>query len=160
MLVVSDTSAITNLMHIGQLNILRALFKQIYIPPAVYSELCVLEIQKKKLENQNWIIIHHVTERVIIEQFEKDLDIGEVEAIALAFEFNADYLLIDELKGRKFAEKLGLKVVGLLGILIKAKREKVIPKVKPLVEMLINSAGFRIHPELYTEVLKIADELQ
>ncbi len=50
-----------------------------------------------------------------------DLDSGEAEAIALAVELKADYLLIDETKGRQIAASYGIKVTGIIGVLIKAK---------------------------------------
>jgi hypothetical protein len=39
MIVVSNTSPLTNLAAIGQFNLLQALFSEIYIPTAVESEL-------------------------------------------------------------------------------------------------------------------------
>lgn len=67
-------------------------------------------------------------------QLEKELDKGEAESIALAYSIKADYLLIDEIKGRTIAEKLGLKIVGLIGVLIEAKNKNIISTVKPLLD--------------------------
>ncbi len=91
-------------------------------------------------------------------ELRKELDRGEAEAIALALELKAEMLIIDELKGRNRAELAGLKIIGLLGTLIEAKKRNLIEAVKPLMEDLVDKAGFKIHPILYQRVLKISGE--
>ncbi len=87
-----------------------------------------------------------------------DLDLGEAEAIALALELNADRLLMDERLGRAAAIRAGLQVTGVLGILIAAKRNNLIPEVKPLLNALIEQVGFWIDERLYAEVLQAVSE--
>lgn len=118
MLVVSDTSPITNLIQIGQLNLLRQLFHQVVIPQMVYNELCEIPYQKKELTQQPWIIIQAAKNKDAVKALTTELDPGEAEAIVLALELKADYLVIDEWKGRNKAESLGLRIVGLLGTLL------------------------------------------
>jgi uncharacterized protein len=77
----------------------------------------------------------------------------------LAIELNADFLIIDELKGRKIAENHGIKIVGLLGSLLKAKEKGHIQTVAPILEKLTNQAGFHINPQLKIHILKLANEL-
>jgi uncharacterized protein len=67
-------------------------------------------------------------------------------------------LPMDENPGRKKAISLGLNVIGVLGILLIAKRREIITEIKPLMDNLISQAGFRIHRELYLEVLRSAQE--
>lgn len=86
-----------------------------------------------------------------------DLDLGESEAITLAVEQEADYLVIDEYLGRKKAKELKLKIIGVLGVLILAKEKGLIGLVKPLVEKL-QDIGFRLNPNLINTVLDQAGE--
>ncbi len=80
------------------------------------------------------------------------------EASALAVELNADRLLMDERLGRAAAMRVGLQVIGVLGILIAAKRNNLIQEVKPLLDALIEQVGFWIDARLYAEVLQAVGE--
>ncbi|WP_367142295.1 DUF3368 domain-containing protein [Moorena sp. SIO1F2] len=86
------------------------------------------------------------------------MNVGEAEAIALAIEMKATHLLIDERLGRQAATDLGLRIIGVLGILLTAKRQGMVPAIKPIMDDLINQAGFRVSSKLYSEVLKTAQE--
>jgi uncharacterized protein len=77
---------------------------------------------------------------------------------ALAIELEADDLLIDERLGRQEAIRLGLPVIGILGILLVAKRRSLIPQVQPVIDALIQQAGFRVSPQLYQQILALAQE--
>lgn len=158
MIVICDTSPITNLIQIGHLNLLKDLFNKIIIPEKVFEELCFYEHQKALIENTDWIEINKVKEKSAVLKLEHILDSGEAEAIILAKELNSDYLMIDERKGRKVAQDFGLKVIGLLGILIAAKQKGFILAVKPLLVNLKEKAGFRIQKDLYERVLLEVNE--
>ena len=88
-----------------------------------------------------------------VERFKEFLDDGESEAIVLAKKLRADYLLIDEHEGRQFAIEEGLRIIGVLGLLIRAKDGGLIPLVKPVMDDLQVVAKFRINEELYHRVL-------
>ena len=158
MLVISDTSPITNLLQIGQLDLLRQVFGQVVIPKTVYDELGELPRQRLVIDGQSWLTVLNVHDMDVVAGLADELDPGEAEAIALALEIKADYLIIDELKGRHKAEALGLRIVGLLGVLIQAKQTGYIQAVEPLLIALREEAGFRIHPALYKRVLQLAGE--
>ena len=87
-----------------------------------------------------------------------ELDAGEAEAIALAVESNANLILLDERLGRRAAHRLGLTVVGTLGVLIAAKDRGLLAAVRPVLDALRADAGFWITDELYNAVLKAANE--
>ena len=96
----------------------------------------------------------------MVEKLSLELDRGEAEAIALAIEVEADRLLIDERIGRNVAQRYGINITGLLGVLIAAKKNNFIRELKPLLEQLISEAKFRVHPDLYRQILQDAEELE
>lgn len=158
MIVVSDTSPLTNLIQIHQLFLLKKLFDRVIITPSVYEELCEIPQQQAIISDQSWIIVKEGFNYDLVKRLEQTLDTGEAESIALAIHLGADFLLIDELRGREIAENMGIKIVGLLGILLKAKASGLIPSIKPLLDQLINEAGFFIHERLYARILELANE--
>jgi len=158
-IVVSNTSPITNLAAIGQLDLLRQLYQQIVIPEAVYRELTASSSQHPGaiVQTLNWIATQAVTNQALVTALRLELDEGEAEAIALAQELSADLVLIDERDGRAIAARFGLRVIGLLGVLVEAKHQTLIPAVRPLLDALIRS-GFHISQNLYSRVLQAVGE--
>lgn len=157
--IVCNTSPILNLAIIEHLDLLKQQFAPIIIPPGVLAELRVNEDRPGSLAIRNaiaegWIQIQPLTQsQAVVQLLRQTLDQGESEAIALALEQQADYILLDERDGRKVAKSLGLNVTGVLGVLLKAKQSGTIPELKPLLEDLIQIAGFRISPVLFAQLL-------
>jgi predicted nucleic acid-binding protein len=85
------------------------------------------------------------------------MDLGEVETIVLASEINADWVLMDEKKGRRKLTQLNIPKIGTLGILLKAKQLGLISVIKPEIETL-QKTGFSISPLVVREILKMAGE--
>jgi uncharacterized protein len=162
-IVISDTSAITNLAAIQCLDLLLQLYNQVTIPDAVYRELAEIDPPVPgtlEVKIAPWLEVRQVVNRDVVErlQVEVRLDPGESEAIALALELNADLLLIDERRGRAEADRLGVRITGLLGILVEAKQRNLIVAVKPLMDTLIATADFRVASALYNQILNLVDE--
>ena len=161
MIVVSDTSCISNLLLISQLDLLQKIYFKIFIPDAVYNEILALEKNGKDLSyfrSRNWITVEKIFTRNISLLPPNNLDAGEAEAIDLAIYIKADRILTDERKGSILANELGIITIGLLGILKIAKENHLISSVKELLDQLIEN-NFWISNELYTTVLKSVNEL-
>ena len=109
------------------------------------------------LKNE-WVVVRRVKHDNEYYSIRKILDEGESEAIVLAVALKADLLLIDENKGRKIAKEKALKPLGLIGVLLEAKKKKHIVLVRPELDKLIKEHGFWIDAEFYKIILKEARE--
>lgn len=158
---VSDTTALTNLAAVGRLDLMQHLFGCIVIPDAVFRELTDHGDQIPgaiAVRTASWIEVHSVVDRSFVEHLLQSLDLGESEAIALAVETRASTLIIDEYAGRNAARALGIPVIGVLGILIEAKRRRLIGSVADLLGRLRSDAGFRVSRAMIDRVLIEAGE--
>jgi len=149
MRIVSDTSCLIILKKIDALWILEEIFKEVLIPEEVKRELYKKE--KKDFENVEYIRVVNADEKFakIISIY---LDRGEAEAISIAFTQDLP-LIIDDLKGRKFAENLGIKYIGTLGILKIAKNKGIIKRIKPFIDKLLER-GYYLDEKLIGKFLK------
>jgi predicted nucleic acid-binding protein len=137
---------------------LLSLFDTVYIPKAVYDELNVPG--KPEFDSiAAWVKgkIVHAINMPLINALRVTLDPGESEAISLYWEKQADYLLIDEKRGRAIARAGGVKIVGTAGILLLAKGQSLIPEIKSSLDMLIRN-DFRISDLLYHQLLQKTGE--
>lgn len=160
MIVVSDSSCLIGITRIGHLDILKRLFGEIYIPLAVYNEV----VEKEKLQKEvdeikkaTWIKSQDIQDRLASQILELSLGKGEAETIILGKKLCADYVILNERMARQIASQMGIKVIGLLGILVKAKEKKIITQIKPLIEALMREK-FRIDKDLVEMALKKDEE--
>ncbi|MEB3151224.1 MAG: DUF3368 domain-containing protein [Sphaerospermopsis sp.] len=164
MIVVSDTSPLSSLAIVGCLSLLREIYTIVIIPQAVAEELTNSSNEDSRISSVlslEWVEIQQTSNLEFVEllRSKQNLDRGEAEAITLALELNANELLIDERLGRREATRLGLSIMGVLGILLIAKHGGLIHAVKPVMNDLISQASFRVSNQLYQEVLCAANEL-
>lgn len=162
MIIVSDTSPVSNLILIQRLDILQKLFSKIIVPPAVNAEILALKQFGKDLsdyKNADWIEIIEPKNLQKVQMLQSNLDAGEAQAIALALEINCNLLLMDERIGTNIARLEGLQTVGLVGVLIKAKEEKIVKEVGKILIELKNKAGFWLGEKLEKKILKNLGEI-
>jgi hypothetical protein len=162
-IVVSDASPLIGLAMTGHLELLKHLYERVIIPEAVYQELTGSDAElpgASEVRTLEWIISQPVQNEVVVHALEGELDHGEATAIALAVELQADLVLIDERRARRAATRLGLNVLGVLGILVEAKHKALIPRLKPILDDLITRVGFRVSSQLYERVLQTVGESQ
>lgn len=158
MIVVGDTSPISNLLKIGRIELLRDLYETVVIPAAVSREIDFLEENRRLVAEIDWIRVVELENRELLNLLDSELDTGEAEAIALSLELKADVLLIDEVDGRREAKNHGLDVTGLIGVLLEAKQAGFIDQVKPEIDKLATEAKFWMSPHLINLALELANE--
>lgn len=161
MIVVSNTTPLIGLAAIQQFDLLQQSFSEVCIPQAVYAESVAVGREegdsKHKVSGATWIRVLTVQDRLAVEVLLDELDLGEAEAIVLARELNADWVLMDERKARRKLAQLGINKIGTLGILLKAKQEGLLDTVRPEIEKL-QQQSFRMSQSVIDAVLKQANE--
>ncbi|MBI2837971.1 MAG: DUF3368 domain-containing protein [Acidobacteria bacterium] len=162
MIVVSNTSPLTNLAAIKQLELLRALYGHIHVPTGVREELSVesgaSSPGSSEIAAARWIEYHSVQNQALVHALQRDLDRGESEAIALGVELGAGLVLMDEKEGRRAACRIGLRVVGVVGVLLDAKSKRLMDMVRPQLDSLRQNAGFYLSDAVYQLALRRANE--
>lgn len=147
--VIADASCFILLDKIDNLLILQKLFGTVTTSTEVAEEF------GKPLPE--WIQIKSAQDKNFQSALFLQVDLGEASAIALAAEHQPSLLIIDDMKGRKLAQKLNLTITGTLGLIMIAKREGILPKIKPVFDK-IQMTNFRIAPALLEDILKQAGE--
>jgi len=159
--VVTNTSPLLNLAAIGEARLLPALFGRVTAPNMVREEIDSLRLRDQRFrsaEIADAASFSAVNDSSRVALLSLYLDAGEAEAIALALEVQADLILLDERKATRVAHQLGLTTLGLLGVLVLAKRKGLIHEVRPLLDRLETDAGFWIAPDLRQKVLRASQE--
>lgn len=163
--VVSNTSPILSLAAISLLDLLHLQFSEVLIPSAVLVELKTetdfhgTKAIRQALK-QGWLHPQTVRDVNLVRALALELDQGESEAIALALEVNSPLVLLDEHDGRVKAHALGLMPIGVLGILLRAKKDGDIPSLEEAMQALRSEVGFYIVDDLYQQILARAGEKQ
>lgn len=148
--VITDASCFIILHKIGALPLLHQLFTTVITTPEIAEEygqtlpewVTVLSVRNKKLQQDLSLIV----------------DSGEASAIALAHEIENNYMITDDLQARKLALKLGLTIIGTLGVLLRAKQKGLISLLAPYLEQ-IKQTNFRMSADLLNIILKEAGEI-
>jgi predicted nucleic acid-binding protein len=148
-IVITDTSCLIILEKIALLPVLHQLFNNVITTPEIAAEY--------GSPLPEWIVIIPVKDKSLQQRLTSMVDKGEASAIALAHEIENKYLITDDLEARKLSIKLGLSVIGTLGVLLRAKQQGYINAVKPFVE-LMKQTDFRVSDDLYQTVLYKAGE--
>jgi predicted nucleic acid-binding protein len=147
--IISDTSCFIILTNIGELDLLKKLYGQVITTTEVYSEF------GEALPD--WVEILEPADKDKQHILELQLDLGEASAIALALEISDCTVILDDMKARRVAERLGIDFTGTLGVIVKAKNKGIISSIKPFLDKLKNT-DFRLSEDIEKEALHQAGE--
>ena len=159
MIVVSDTTPLISLLKIKRIGLLEKLFGEVVIPQAVFTELTVdirFAEEAEVIKNEKFISVKEVSNMASVNILKRatGLDQGESEAIILSDEIQADILLMDEAKGRKISDQMGIHIMETIGILMVAYEDDILTadEVKKCIDGLQN-AGRHIGHKHYQMLL-------
>jgi predicted nucleic acid-binding protein len=162
-IVVSNSSPLIVLSAIDHLWLLKALYGRVLIPRAVYDEVVLDSSNRagaREVSAADWIEVHEINNLEAVEALTAAaFGPGESEAIVLAREEGAAFIILDDLRARKIAERYAARVTGVVGVLILAKRQGLIPELRPILDLVISTFHFRIASTLYRDALRDAGEL-
>jgi predicted nucleic acid-binding protein len=161
MIVVADTSVVLNLCRVQHERLLQQLFRRVLIPEEVAGGFVRLTKINKRFSGlmlPDWIEVLSAPKSLPIEVIRAELDADEAAAIALFLNQKAEALLMDESLGRSVAEKLGIRTMGIVRILIDARDRELISNVRLLLDRLHTEANFWMAPELKSRVLQMVGE--
>jgi len=148
-IVIADTSCLIVLSKINELDLLHRLYGNI---------ITTVEVAKEFDEPlPTWITLNKISDKHVQQLLELQVDTGEASAIALALETANCTIILDDFKARKLAYKLGLKITGTIGIIVKAKQKDLIPSIKPYLKK-IRDTNFHLSAEIELQALKLAKE--
>ena len=148
-MIIGDSSALVALSIMNQLDLLKTVFSSIHVPQAVYDEVTISsKPQSRKLKK----FLKDKITSVEINISQMGLGRGELEAIALYKDINADFLLIDDRRAKSFAKLNDVNVIGSIGVMILAKELGKVETIREDLEKLLNSDVF-ISKSLISRVL-------
>ena len=157
-MIFSNTTPFISLCAIDRLDLLPALFGRVHVVEAVVRECAAGQaIAVPSLNTLNWITIAPSNTGTDPEPMLMQLDEGEKWTLHAARAANAEWLLIDERIGRTVAERMGLKVTGTLGVLLKAKQQKLIPSFSDAAQTM-RERGIYFHPGLIERLARSIGE--
>lgn len=147
--IISDTSCFIILSNIGELDLLQKIYEKVTTTIEVAAEY--------GQQLPDWVEIKSAADKYKQQILEMQIDKGEASAIALAIEITNSTIILDDIKARKIAEHLGLKITGTIGVIVKAKLNNIIPSIKPYL-IKIRQTNFRLSTEIEKQALKEAEE--
>lgn len=144
---VLDSTCLISLERVGRLELLPKLFDPIVAPP---------EVGRESGFSAPWLRIEPPNNPDVVTALKMLVDNGEAEAIALATE-RQHRIVLDDRRARDLAHRMGLKVIGTVGILVRAKRVGLLTWISPVLNELMEK-GFRLSEDLKWEALRLAGE--
>ncbi len=148
--IVSDTSPVRALAHLGLLTLLEKSSGKVLVPNSVAKELLNPPSRFQSIDISNYDFFQVVVpqDEPFVTQLTARLDRGEAEAIAVAVEMHAVTLLIDEVAGRQVAIEFGLAPLGTVGLLLRAKQCRLCSNIAPLLDSLRSDLRFHLSDSL------------
>jgi len=160
LIAVADASFVIGISLCLQWDTLKALVETLIIADKVWEEVVERgegRPGEKELRQATFVERQTVSNTSAVTMLMTTLDKGEAETLVLATEQGITNVFVDDLRGRKVAQSLGLQTVGVAGFLLFAKKKGKIRAVRPLL-LQLQQKGFRLSSRLINAVLEEASE--
>ena len=158
-IVINTGPVIALVAGLGNLDVLKNLYDEIYVTREVASELLIKGLDRfaaKEFEEADFLI--KVEKTLAISPLLRNmLDTGEASVIQYALDSNIPLVCIDESAGRRIARLNELKITGSIGIILKAKSEGLINEIEPVLNRMVKH-GIFISPKVISFALNQANE--
>lgn len=145
---VTNSTCLIALERIDRLDLLRRSFDPVLAPPEVAEEFGSFP---------EWLHVTPVRNSVLVAALKLSVHRGEAAAIALGAETSGAVVVLDDRKARRAARHLGLRVIGTVGMLVRAKRLGILPEVRPILDVL-QADGFHLTHALRLKALQMVKE--
>jgi predicted nucleic acid-binding protein len=147
-MIVSDATTLIALINIDRLDLLKQFVDALIVPREVYDEVAKRPTDRKILDEEierGFLSVASYSDTELFGQINYILDVGESAAITLAIERNLP-LIIDERKGRRFVQRQGIEIIGLVGILRFLHLDGRVPRdeIAQVIEML-DGVGLNVY---------------
>ena len=159
-IIIADSSPLIGLARINQLELLHQLAKRTVVPAAVWSESVTARPDApgaNLLFATSWIEIQPL-DFPLPASLLAEVDRGEAEAITLAQRFPEAVLLLDDLRARRVAGRHGLRLLGTVGLLVRARKAGILSALRPAMDQLV-AVGIHLNPELVRAALAEVGEV-
>lgn len=160
--IVCDTSVWLYTGRIGEVELLVHLYHPVYTTEAVCHELDVGRLSRSDTldpRQLSWVQLVQPDPSDIASLPTNRLGLGECSVLAYARTHNLPIVGLDDRQARELAYRLGLRVIGTIGLLLKAKEADLVTTVRPLLEQL-QQEGFYISEALLSYALQQAQEYE
>lgn len=157
---VADSSFIIGVTVSGQWENLDTFVRTLFVADAVWEEVVISGKGKpghREIQQETFVERRSVSNKEAVSMLMTTLDKGEAETIILAKEMDINTVFIDDMRGRKIAQSVGLKTIGIGGFLLLAKNRRLIREVRPYL-LQLQLRGFRLSSRLINEILQSAGE--
>ncbi len=145
---ITDSSPIIALNGINRLDLLDGHFTSLIAPEAVAEEVGIIP---------EWITVTPIKQPRVIDIFPSSIHKGEAAVIALALENPEAVLVLDDWHAREFVRRRHFKMIGTIGLILRAHQQGRIEKVTPILNQL-EEAGFRMSRSVLAEAIHLAGE--
>ncbi len=158
--IICDATVWLYLGLLSQVDLLNRLYDRVITTETVCRELDAGRLNRQNILDPRhlpWVTLVEAEAQSIAALPENRLGPGEQSILAYALDHHIPIVGLDDRQAREFAGRLGLHVIGTVGLLLKARRDGLLMSLRPLLTQL-RQEGFYLSESLEEFALRQANE--